>query len=68
MKNKGERGSITLFVVIVCIFIVIMLVAFMMGIENKKQIQDKEIKQITQSYTQNEQKMEEIYEKALNAN
>ena len=45
-----------------------MLVAFMMGIENKKQIQDKEIKQITQSYTQNEQKMEEIYEKALNAN
>ena len=68
MKNKGERGSITLFVVIVCIFIVIMLVAFMMGIENKKQIQEKEIKQITQSYTQNEQKMEEIYEKALNAN
>ena len=61
MKNKGEQGSITLFVVLVCMFMVIMLVAFMMNIQSKKQAQNKEIDQIIQSYEQNEQEMEEIY-------
>lgn len=36
MKNKGERGAVTLFVTVVCVFIVIMLVTFTMRIENKK--------------------------------
>lgn len=66
MKNKGEKGSITLFVFIVCMFIVIMLASFIMSIENKKQAQNKQIDQITQSYQSNEEEMEKAYSKALN--
>lgn len=66
MRNKKERGSITLFVLVTCIFIVIVLVTFMVNVENKKQAQKKEIEQITKSYNQNEQKMEEIYSKIVN--
>ncbi len=66
MKNKGERGAVTLFVTVICVFIVIMLVTFTMRIENKKQAQNKEIKQITESYQANEQEMEEIYSRIVN--
>lgn len=66
MKNKGERGAVTLFVVVVCVFVMIMLVAFMMRVENKKQIQNKEIEQITKSYQENDQEMEEIYSRIVN--
>lgn len=66
MKNKGERGAVTLFVTVVCVFIVIMLVTFTMRIENKKQAQNKEIEQITESYQANEQEMEEIYSRIVN--
>ncbi len=65
MKKRGERGAVTLFVVVVCVFVMIMLVAFMMRVENKKQIQNKEIEQITKSYQENEQDMEEIYSKIV---
>ncbi len=65
MKNKGERGSITLFVLTTCIFIVIMLVTFVMNAENKKQAQNKEIEQIIKNYQQNEQKMEQIYSQVV---
>lgn len=66
MKNKGERGAVTLFVTVICVFIVIMLVTFTMRIENKKQAQNKEIEQITESYQANEQEMEEIYSRIVN--
>jgi len=66
MKNKGEQGSITLFVLVTCIFIVIVLVTFMINVENKKQAQKKEIEQITRSYERNEQEMDEIYSKIVN--
>lgn len=68
MKNKGERGSITLFVVVICVFAVMMLTAFIMNMETKKQAQNKEIHQITQRYESNEQEMEEIYSKIVNEN
>ncbi len=66
MKNKGERGAVTLFVVVVCVFITIMLVTFTMRLENQKQIQNKEIEQITKSYQENEQDMEEMYSRIVN--
>ena len=65
MKNKGERGAVTLFVV-VCVFVMIMLVTFTIRMENKKQAQNKEIEQITKSYQGNEQDMEEIYSRVIN--
>ncbi len=66
MKNKGERGAVTLFVVVVCVFVMIMLVTFTIRMENKKQAQNKEIEQITKSYQGNEQDMEEIYSRVIN--
>jgi len=66
MKNKGERGAVTLFVVVVCVFVMIMLVTFTIRMENKKQAQNKEIEQITKSYQGNEQEMEEIYSRIVN--
>ena len=66
MKNKGERGAVTLFVVVVCVFITIMLVTFTMRLENQKQIQNKEIEQITKSYQENEQDMEVMYSRIVN--
>ena len=66
MKNKGERGAITLFVSVVCIFVMIMLMTYSMRIENKKQTQSKEIEEITKSYQQNEQQMEQIYANIIN--
>lgn len=68
MKNKGERGSVTLFVVGVGMIVMIILMAFMMNLENKKQAQKKEIDRITKSYEQNEQDMERAYTRALEAN
>lgn len=66
MKNKGERGAVTLFVVVICVFVTIMLVTFTMRLENQKQIQNKEIEQITKSYQENEQDMEEMYSRIVN--
>ncbi len=66
MKNKGERGSVTLFVLVICMFVTIMLSAYMINMQNKKQAQEREIDRITESYNQNEQQMEEIYNRALN--
>ncbi len=68
MKNKGERGSVTLFVVGVGMLVMIMLMAFMMNLENKKQAQKKEIDRVTKSYEQNEQDMEKAYTRALENN
>lgn len=65
MKNKGEKGSVTLFVLVICMFVTIMLSAYMINMENKKQAQQREIDRITESYNQNEQQMEELYNRAL---
>ncbi len=63
MKNKGEKGSITLFVTVSCLFIMFMLVTFVMSMENKKQAQSREINQIMSRYTATEEQMQEIYTK-----
>lgn len=63
MKNKGEKGSITLFVTVSCLFIMFMLVSFVINMENKKQAQSREINQIISHYTATDNQMEEIYTK-----
>lgn len=68
MKNKGERGSATLFVVGICLFAIVLLMAFVTNIENKKQAQDREINQIEKRYTVDNSEMEEIYSKTVNVN
>ena len=61
MKNKGEKGSITLFVTVSCFFIMTMLITFVINMENKKQAQSREINQIMSRYTATNEEMEEIY-------
>ncbi|MCI8469951.1 MAG: hypothetical protein HFJ35_00290 [Clostridia bacterium] len=68
MKNKGERGSATLFVIGICLFAMILLMAFVTNIENKKQAQDREINQIEKRYSVDNSEMEEIYSKTVNVN
>lgn len=68
MKNKGERGSVTLLVVGSCMVIIAVIVAFVMNLENKKQAQNKEINRIIKNYEQNEQDMEKAYDRALKEN
>lgn len=68
MKNKGERGSVTLFVLGVGLLVMIMLMAFVMNLENKKQAQKSEIDKIMKSYEQNQQDMEKAYARALEKN
>ena len=65
MKNKGERGSVTLFVLVICMFVTIMLSSYMINIENKKQAQRREINKIIQTYNPNQEQMEEAYNRAL---
>ena len=61
MKNKGEKGSITLFVTVSCFFIMTMLITFVINMENKKQAQSREINQIMSHNTATDEEMEEIY-------
>lgn len=68
MKNKREEGSVTLFVTVTCFFVIIMLITFVMNLENKKQAQNREINQITKSYEVKEQEMEEIYSQIIDEN
>ena len=66
MKNKGEKGSITLFVTVSCFFIMAMLITFVMSVENKKQAQNREINQIIRNYEVDNSEMEQIYSKIVN--
>lgn len=70
MKHKGgiklkkrEKGSVTLFVVIVCIFIITVLVFSIINISNKGINQKQDLENINNTYTQNNSEMESIYQK-----
>lgn len=65
MKNKieSQRGSITLFVLISMIFLIIVIVGIYISISNKLQKQEKEIEQIQQSYEKTD--INTVYEKTL---
>lgn len=61
MKNKGEQGSVTLFVVGIGLLVMLMLMTFVINVENKKQAQDREIDKIMRNYQVKEQDMEKEY-------
>lgn len=65
MKNKREQGSVTLFVVGIGLFVMLMLMTFVVNVENKKQAQDKEIDKIMRTYQVKEQDMEKEYLKII---
>lgn len=67
-KIKEEKGSITLFVLVACLFFIIILLLVNIGLMNKKTNQEKELEQIAKAYTVNETDMESAYEETMSEN
>ena len=65
MKIKEEKGSIVLFVLVTCIFILSTIMILIMNSENTKQNQEKQIQQITKDYEVTEQDLERVYSEKL---
>lgn len=63
--RKNEKGSVTLFVLIACIFIVLILVMINIGIMNKNINSEKEIDKIISEYNKNESSINEIYRETV---
>lgn len=65
MKNevKSQKGSITLFVMICMVFLIIVIVGIYVATSNRIKKQEKEIEQIQKSYENTDINI--VYEKAL---
>ena len=62
MKNlRGEKGSITLFVLVSCMFFIVSVVEIQAYLNNKKVSIDKEYRQIKSSYETDVNNMESVY-------
>lgn len=53
MKDKKEKGSITLYVLIACIFFVVILSLVYINVVHKKQVQEENIEIIKENYEKN---------------
>ncbi len=62
-KIKGQKGSVTLFVLVTCLFMITILLLVNVGIMNKLTNQKKQIAQITENYAVNETDLENTYKK-----
>ena len=67
-KRSSEKGSITLFVLIACIFFVIILLIVNIGVINKNSNHEKELEKINKAYEVNETDINDTYEKAVDEN
>ena len=63
IKNKQERGAITLFVLLACLFFVFILTGTYLSNLNRLQVQEQEVKQIQENYAKEINDVEEIYKK-----
>ena len=68
MKNFKEKGSVTIFVLITCLFFIAVLLLVNIGIMNKNANQEKEIAQITKNYTVTDEDLEQAYEETVGEN
>ena len=66
--NNKEKGSVTIFVLITCLFFIIVLLLVNVGIMNKNANQEKEIAQITKNYTVTNEDLEQAYSLATEEN
>ena len=64
-KNNKEKGSITLFVLIGIIFILIILGVIYFSRQNKSIAQEEEIRQIEKSYNVNTNDLSEEYNEII---
>ena len=58
---KKEKGSVTLFVLIACMFMIVILLIVNIGITNKNRSEEKKIEEITKQYNQNEVDLDNVY-------
>ena len=65
---KKEKGSVTLFVLIACMFMIIILLIVNIGIMNKNRSEEKKIEEIAKQYNQNETDLNNAYEKIVDEN
>ena len=65
---KKEKGSVTLFVLIACMFMIIILLIVNIGIMNKNRSEEKKIEEIAKQYNQNETDLDDAYEKIVDEN
>ena len=65
MKNfiKKENGAITLFVLLACLFIALILIGVYLSNLNRLQVQEQDVKQIQENYAKEINDVEEIYKK-----
>ncbi len=68
IRNRGEKGSVTLFVLVACMFMIIILLMVNVGVMNKNATQSKELDKIAKEYSQNETDLDEAYAKAVDEN
>lgn len=62
---KNEKGSITLFVLIACIFIIAILLSVNIGMMSKKTSQSNQLDKVAKEYLQNETDIDNLYEKTV---
>lgn len=67
-RIKEQKGSITLFVLISCMFMITVLLLVNIGIMNKNASQNRELAQIAKNYAVNEKDLENTYKKIADEN
>ena len=65
---KEEKGAITLFVLVSCMFMVVILLVVNIGVMNKNRSQEKNLEEIAKQYSQNETDLNNAYISALDEN
>lgn len=65
---KNQKGSITLFVLIACMFMIVILLIINIAVINKNSNQEKGLEKIAKEYNQNETDLNNAYEKIVDEN
>ena len=65
---KEEKGSVTLFVLVSCMFMVVILLVVNIGVMNKYKSQEKNLDEIAKQYNQNETDLDNAYAKVTDEN
>ena len=63
---KKEKGAITLFVLVACLFFVFVLAGAYLFTLNKLQSQEQDLKQIQENYARDITRIDEIYQEMTN--
>ena len=62
MKDKKEKGSVTLFILIACMLMIVILLVINIGVMNKNASQEKNIDEMSKQYNQNETDLDSTYD------